>query len=106
MYPELKKFAEYDAGYKQYCARFDRVAESRETRDEYMRWVDENIRQYGMLEGARIDIIEELDEVKEELDLTKEQLAVTKKQYEAQKSEIEKLKAQLRLAKEGRLKDR
>jgi hypothetical protein len=50
--PELQRFAKADTGFTQYCERYDRVASDPETRTEYYNWINEQIRQQGMLLGA------------------------------------------------------
>jgi predicted transposase/invertase (TIGR01784 family) len=52
MTPELQHFATGDTGFVQYCERYDRVASDPDTRDEYYNWIDEQIRQHGMMLGA------------------------------------------------------
>jgi predicted transposase/invertase (TIGR01784 family) len=53
MTPELQHFAKADTGFTQYCERYDRVASDPATRTEYYNWINEQIRQQGMLLGAR-----------------------------------------------------
>jgi predicted transposase/invertase (TIGR01784 family) len=55
MEPRLKPFAEEDPGFKQYRDRYGRVTTSREIRDEYFRWIDEQLHQAGLLGGARLE---------------------------------------------------
>jgi hypothetical protein len=52
MTPELQAFATHDSGFQQYCQQYDRVAADPATLDEYYRWVNEQMRQAGMWEGA------------------------------------------------------
>jgi predicted transposase/invertase (TIGR01784 family) len=52
MTPQMQQFETWDTGFKQYCDRYDRVAANPATRDEYYRWIDEQIRQQGMILGA------------------------------------------------------
>ncbi|GHU97528.1 hypothetical protein FACS1894208_12890 [Clostridia bacterium] len=53
MTPELRTFEKNDAGFRQYCTQYGRVATNPTVRDEYMRWLNESMRQAGMLLGAR-----------------------------------------------------
>ncbi|MDR1727779.1 MAG: PD-(D/E)XK nuclease family transposase [Acidobacteriota bacterium] len=55
MTPELQDFAKWDEGFRQYCEQYDRVASDPETREEYYRWIDEQMRQEGMVEAATLD---------------------------------------------------
>jgi predicted transposase/invertase (TIGR01784 family) len=52
MTPQLQTFAKKDAGFLQYCERYNRVASNPDVRDEYYRWVDEQMRQDGMRRAA------------------------------------------------------
>ncbi|MDR1532893.1 MAG: hypothetical protein LBS62_12090 [Clostridiales bacterium] len=52
MTPKLTAFAERNAGFRQYCEQYNRAASSPETQDEYYRWVNEQMRQQGMIQGA------------------------------------------------------
>jgi predicted transposase/invertase (TIGR01784 family) len=52
MTPELQAFAERNAGFRQYCDQYNRVAADPETQEEYYRWINEQMRQEGMKQGA------------------------------------------------------
>jgi predicted transposase/invertase (TIGR01784 family) len=52
MTPQMQQFETIDTGFRQYCDRYERVATDPATRDEYYRWIDEQIRQQGMMLGA------------------------------------------------------
>lgn len=58
MAPELDKYAQEDAGFRQYIQRFNWVAADKKARDEYFMWLNERLWQRGVIEGA----IEERDE--------------------------------------------
>jgi len=53
MTPALQPFTARDAGFAQYCERYNLAASSPRVRDEYFRWINEQMRQAGMMEGAR-----------------------------------------------------
>ncbi|GHU35379.1 hypothetical protein FACS1894105_03980 [Clostridia bacterium] len=53
MTPKLRDFAAKDAGFMQYCMQYKRVSAEPSVRKEYMRWVDESMRQAGMVQSAR-----------------------------------------------------
>ncbi|MDR1785329.1 MAG: Rpn family recombination-promoting nuclease/putative transposase [Spirochaetaceae bacterium] len=55
MEPKLKPFAEKDAGFKQYRERYDRVTSSRKVRDEYFRWIDEQLHEAGLFQGGKLE---------------------------------------------------
>jgi ATP/maltotriose-dependent transcriptional regulator MalT len=52
MQVELQSFADHDAGFRQYCEQYDRAVANPEVRDEYQRWVNEQMRQHGMIQSA------------------------------------------------------
>ena len=52
MTPELTLFAERNAGFQQYCEQYNRAASSPEIQEEYYRWINEQMRQQGMIQGA------------------------------------------------------
>jgi hypothetical protein len=52
MTPGLQTFVELDKGFLQYCERFGIVTADNDTRDEYFRWVNEQMRQAGMKAAA------------------------------------------------------
>jgi predicted transposase/invertase (TIGR01784 family) len=49
----LQQFADADAGFRQFCERYKRVAADPKTRNEYYDWIHENMREQGMLAAAR-----------------------------------------------------
>ena len=53
MTPELQAYAERDAGFKQFCDRYETVSANPETRREYFLWFEEALREEGMKEWAR-----------------------------------------------------
>jgi hypothetical protein len=53
MHAQLQQFANKDAGFRQFCERYNRVAADPDTRNEYYDWVHEQMREWGMMEGAR-----------------------------------------------------
>jgi hypothetical protein len=55
MNAKLQQFATMDEGFRQYCDQYNRVATDPETREEYYRWVSEQMRQQGILQAARED---------------------------------------------------
>ena len=59
MTTELQAFAERDAGFKQFNDRYETVSADPDTRREYAMWVNEAMRQEGMLEWARQEGLEE-----------------------------------------------
>ncbi|GHU35137.1 hypothetical protein FACS1894105_03210 [Clostridia bacterium] len=52
MTPELQNFAQQDAVFKQYCSQYKRASTSKKTLLAYGRWVNESIREAGMILGA------------------------------------------------------
>jgi hypothetical protein len=54
MAPELQTFAARDAGFQQFCEQYSLVSASEEARYEYMLWVNDMMREEGMLEAAHI----------------------------------------------------
>ncbi|GHV11179.1 hypothetical protein FACS1894219_01920 [Clostridia bacterium] len=52
MTPELQNFTQQDAGFKQYCSQYKRASTSKKTLLAYGRWVNESIREAGMILGA------------------------------------------------------
>jgi hypothetical protein len=52
MTPELQTFMNSDKGFQQYCAQYRRVASDPKTQDEYYRWINEQMRQRGMIAAA------------------------------------------------------
>ncbi|GHV12599.1 hypothetical protein FACS1894219_05830 [Clostridia bacterium] len=52
MTPELQSFAQQDAGFKQYCKQYKLVASSKKTLLAYGRWMNENMREAGMMLSA------------------------------------------------------
>jgi hypothetical protein len=52
MNAQLQQFVKTDDGFRQYCERYNRVAADPETRDEYYRWVNEQMRQWGIVKAA------------------------------------------------------
>jgi hypothetical protein len=52
MTPELQTFMNNDKGFQQYCAQYHRVASDPKTQDEYYRWINEQMRQQGMIAAA------------------------------------------------------
>ena len=58
MTPELQAFAERDAGFQQFNDRYDAVSADPETRREYAMWFNEALRQEGMLEWVRQEVID------------------------------------------------
>jgi hypothetical protein len=52
MNAQLQQFAKTDDGFRQYCERYNLVAADPETRDEYYRWVNEQMRQWGIVRAA------------------------------------------------------
>jgi predicted transposase/invertase (TIGR01784 family) len=55
MNAKLQQFVTMDEGFRQYCDQYNRVAADPETREEYYRWVSEQMRQQGILQAARED---------------------------------------------------
>jgi predicted transposase/invertase (TIGR01784 family) len=52
MTPQLQAYSERDAGFRQYCARYNRVATDPDARHEYLLWVEELMRQEGIKQAA------------------------------------------------------
>jgi hypothetical protein len=52
MTPSLQPFMDSDKGFHQYCAQYHRVASDPAVQDEYYRWVNEQMRQQGMMIAA------------------------------------------------------
>jgi len=52
MTPELQTYSDRDAGYRQFCEQYDLAAGDPETRDEYVLWVKEKMREYGERKAA------------------------------------------------------
>jgi predicted transposase/invertase (TIGR01784 family) len=55
MNAKLQQFVTADEGFRQYCEQYNRVAANPETREEYYRWVNEQMRQRGIIQAARED---------------------------------------------------
>ncbi|MDR1048448.1 MAG: PD-(D/E)XK nuclease family transposase [Synergistaceae bacterium] len=53
--PELQGYVEQDRGFMQYCQKFGIVTANSETKDEYYRWINEQMRQEGMRQAAEED---------------------------------------------------
>ncbi|MDR1205643.1 MAG: hypothetical protein LBL26_09225, partial [Peptococcaceae bacterium] len=53
MTPELQTFMNNDKGFQQYCAQYHRVASDPIIQDEYYRWLNEQMRQQGMIAAAK-----------------------------------------------------
>jgi hypothetical protein len=52
MTTELRDFEMHNLGFQQFCNRYQFVATDPDTRDEYLNWQREMIRQQGVYEGA------------------------------------------------------
>jgi len=61
MTPKLQAFAKRDAGFQQFCDRYETVSASPETRREYVLWFDETLREEGMLDWARQEVRDEYE---------------------------------------------
>jgi len=47
MTPDLQEYAEIDAGYQQFCERYQYVSSDPKTRKEYMLWFNDRMREEG-----------------------------------------------------------
>jgi len=54
MSPVLQEYASRDAGFNQFCERYNLVAGDRDLRKEYMDWYSEQLRFTGMMEAAEM----------------------------------------------------
>ena len=61
MTPGLQAFANRDAGFRQFNDRYETVSADPETRREYALWVDEALREEGMLDWARREVRDEYE---------------------------------------------
>ena len=52
MTPELQIYSDRDTGYQQFCTQYDLAAGDPETRDEYVLWVKDRMREYGMKKAS------------------------------------------------------
>jgi len=52
MTPALQEYAEYDAGYKQFCDQYNLVASSPQAIQEYYLWYKDRMREEGMMLAA------------------------------------------------------
>jgi hypothetical protein len=59
MEPSMKKFVEGDAGARQFLERYGEAAASPEVRQAYHDWVVADLRERGMMQGAREEGLEE-----------------------------------------------
>jgi hypothetical protein len=55
MNAQLQQFAKEDAGFRQFCERYNRVAADPHTRREYHDWIHEQMREQGVREGGRVE---------------------------------------------------
>jgi hypothetical protein len=55
MNAQLQQFANEDAGFRQFCERYSRVAADPRTRREYHDWIYEQMREQGLKEGGRVE---------------------------------------------------
>jgi len=62
MSPELKVFAEHDKGYRQFCDQYSLVAADPKTRNDYVLWVNDQMREEGKREWIRQEIMEEVEQ--------------------------------------------
>jgi len=53
MTPELQAFSKKDAGYEQFCDRYETISANPEMRREYAMWFNEALREKGMIDWAR-----------------------------------------------------
>ena len=53
--PALQEYAEKDAGYQQFCERYQFVSSDPKTRKEYMLWFNDRMREEGEKEWVRKD---------------------------------------------------
>ena len=54
MSPELQAFAERDSGFAQFCERYNLVSADPETREQYVRWAADQLRDDGIHESGRL----------------------------------------------------
>ena len=53
MNPALQEYATRDAGYRQFCDRYETVSADPETRRNYVLWFKEMLREEGMIDAVR-----------------------------------------------------
>ena len=54
MSPGLQVFAERDSGFTQFCERYNLVSADPETREQYVRWAADQLREEGIHESGRL----------------------------------------------------
>jgi hypothetical protein len=62
MTPQLKKYSERDAGFKQYCEQYELVSGDPETQSKYFLWIDGLMKEAGMRHAAEEIVRRETDE--------------------------------------------
>jgi len=53
MIPEIQPFVAENKGFQQFCERYEFVATDESVRNEYLKWQRENMRQKGIVDGAK-----------------------------------------------------